>query len=178
MPRSIALLVLLALAACARGNSAADFTLQNAAGGTWSLAGQRKAVLLTFGYTHCVDTCPVTLAKLSQAVKALGPRAHDVAVVFVTVDPQRDTPPALRAYLDRFDPSFIGLTGTAQQIAAVEQAYHVWAQRIPGKKGNDNYDDAHSSAIFFIDAGSSVAAIHDDADSVGDLTRAVAELAG
>jgi protein SCO1/2 len=173
------LLLVLAVAGCARGNAAADFTLQDAGGAPWSLAAQRgKAVVLTFGYTHCTDTCPATLAKLAQATRALGTRAADVEVAFVTVDPQRDTPAILRAYLQKFDPRFVGLTGTPQQVAAVEQAYHVWAQRIPGKRGNDNYDDAHSSAIFFIDARGNTTALHDGNDSVDVLTRAASDANG
>jgi len=173
MRRLLAISLALAFAGCARGNPVADFTLQDGGASPWSLSAQRgKAVVLTFGYTHCTDTCPLTLAKLVRAVRTLGPRASDVEVVFVTVDPQRDTLPVLHAYLRKFDPGFEGLTGTPQQIASVERDYHVWAQRIPGKRGNDNYDDAHSSAIFFIDTRGNLSSLHDGGDSVEELAGA------
>ena len=169
----LAISLALAFAGCAPGNPAADFTLQNDGASPWSLSAQRgKAVVLTFGYTHCTDTCPLTLAKISKAIRSLGPRASDVEVAFVTVDPQRDTPPVLRAYLQRFGAGIAGLTGTPQQVAAVEQSYHVWAQRVPGKRGNDNYDDAHSSGIFFIDTHGNLSSLHDGDDSVEELARA------
>jgi protein SCO1 len=173
MRRLLAISLALAFAGCSPGHPVADFTLQNDGASPWSLSAQRgKAVVLTFGYTHCMDTCPLTLAKIAQAIRTLGPRANDVDVVFVTVDPQRDTPAVLRAYLQRFGGSFVGLTGSPEQIAAIEQSYHVWAQRIPGKRGNDNYDDAHSSAIFFIDTHGNLSSLHDQGDSVQELARA------
>jgi protein SCO1/2 len=179
MRRLLAISLALAFTGCARGTPAADFTLRTDSASEWSLSAQRgKAVVLTFGYTHCGDTCPLTLAKLAQAMRTLGPRAKDVEVVFVTVDPQRDTPDALRAYLQKFGDGFTGLTGTPEQLAAVEQAYHVWAQRIPGKRGRDDYDDAHASAIFFIDTSGHINSFHDASDSVGELARAASESLG
>jgi protein SCO1/2 len=172
--RRLALLIVLALAACARGNPAADFTLRGDGSQPWALSGQRgKTVVLTFGYTHCTDTCPLTLGKLAKVLRELGARGGDVTVAFVTVDPQRDTPSVLSAYLQPFGRGFVGLTGTPQQLAAVEHAYHVWAQRIPGKRGNDDYDDSHSGAIFFIDPRGNVTSVHDSSDSIEDLTKAM-----
>jgi protein SCO1 len=173
MRRLLAISLALAFAGCARGNPAADFTLQSDESAPWSLSSQRpKAVVLTFGYTHCADTCPLTLAKLAKAKATLGPRADDVEIAFVTVDPRRDTPAALHAFLRKIGDGFVGLTGTPQQIDAVEQAYHVWAQRVPGKHGGDDYEDAHASAIFFIDTRGNVSSLHDDSDSIEDLSRA------
>jgi len=179
MTRLAALALALAVAGCAHSSPVADFTLQSSDGAPWSLAGQRgKAVILTFGYTHCTDTCPLTLAKLGRTLQALGPRSRDVEVAFVTVDPARDKPALLRGYLQSFGDGFVGLTGTPQQIQAVEKAYHVWAQPIPGKHGNDNYDDAHSSAIYFIDANGTVTALLDGSDSVDALTQAARRMLG
>jgi protein SCO1/2 len=173
MRRLLAISLALAFAGCSPGRPVADFTLQNDVASPWSLSAQRgRAVVLTFGYTHCTDTCPSTLAKISTALRTLGPRASDVEVVFITVDPQRDTPAVLRAYLQRFGSGIVGLTGSPQQVAEVEQAYHVWAQRIPGKRGNDDYDDAHSSVIYFIDTHGNLSSLHDGTDSVADLTLA------
>jgi protein SCO1 len=179
MRRLLAISLALAFVGCARGNPAADFTLQSDESAPWSLSAQHgKAVVLTFGYTHCADTCPLTLAKLAKAKERLGPRADDVEIAFVTVDPQRDTPAALRAFLQKVGGGFVGLTGTPQQIDTVEQAYHVWAQRVPGKHGGDDYDDAHASAIFFIDTRGNVSSLHDDSDSIEDLSRAAGNAIG
>jgi protein SCO1/2 len=179
MRRLLAISLALALAGCARGNPAADFTLQSDASAPWSLSSQRgKAVVLTFGYTHCADTCPLTLAKLAKAKATLGARASDVVIAFVTVDPHRDTPAALGAFLQKIGPGFVGLTGTPEQIDSVEQAYHVWAQRVPGKHGGDDYDDAHASAIFFIDTHGNVSSLHDDSDSIEELGRAAGDALG
>ncbi len=179
MRRLLAISLALAFAGCARGNPAADFTLQNDASVPWTLSAQHgKAVVLTFGYTHCADTCPLTLAKLTKAAQSLGPRSADVEIAFVTVDPRRDTPAALHAFLQKIGGGIVGLTGTPQQIDAVERAYHVWAQRVPGRRGSDDYDDAHASAIFFIDAHGNVKSLHDDSDSVDELARAAGNALG
>lgn len=157
---------------CAGGSRAAPFLLHDDVGRPWSLAAQRgKGIALTFGYTHCRDTCPLVLGKLARALQIAGPQAQNIEVVFITVDPERDTPAALRAYLRDFGSEFVGLTGTHSQIEAVERSYHVWAERIPGRRGNDDYDDAHSSTIFLIDPHGNIASLHDPDDSVADLAR-------
>lgn len=179
MRRLLAISLALAFAGCARGNPAADFTLQTDESAPWSLSAQHgKAVVMTFGYTHCADTCPLTLAKLAKAKAALGGRAAGVEIAFVTVDPHRDTPAVLHAFLQKLGGGFVGLTGTPQQIDGVEQAYHVWAQRVPGRRGGDDYDDAHASAIFFIDTRGNVSSLHDDSDSVEELSRAAGNALG
>jgi len=179
MRRLLAISLALAFAGCARGNPAADFTLQSDASAPWSLSSQRgKAVVLTFGYTRCADTCPLALAKLVKAKEALGARAGDVEIAFVTVDPRRDTPEALHGFLQKLGGGIVGLTGTPQQIDTVERAYHVWAQRVPGKHGGDDYDDAHASAIFFIDTRGNVSSLRDDSDSIEELSRAAGNALG
>lgn len=163
------------LAGCAQGRSAPDFMLTDDNGQSWNLSAQHgKTVLLTFGFTHCVDTCPATLAKLARLSGAFGSRAKDIEIAFVTVDPQRDTPSALHRYLTRFDTDrIVGLTGTLSQIETVENAYHVWAQKIPGKRGTGNYDEAHSAVIYFIDANGRIRSLHDDDDSSATLGNAM-----
>lgn len=162
------------IAGCSRGSIAPDFTLRDDAGHPWSLAAQRgKVVLLTFGFTHCADTCPATLGKLSNLTRALGVRARDAEVAFVTVDPARDTPSALHRFFARFEPGssrLVGLTGTPNEIAAVEDAYHVWSQRMP----HDEY--AHSSVIFLIDRQGRIRALRDQSDSEASIARIVAEM--
>jgi protein SCO1/2 len=113
------------------------------------LVGKWSAVY--FGYTFCPDVCPTTLAALGQAIAQLGPRAKAMQVVFVTVDPQRDTPAQLRAYLA--SPSFpkgaIGLTGSPAQIKAVAAAYHVYYSR--HQEGSGLYSVDHTSIVYLMD---------------------------
>lgn len=171
------------LAGCAApgGAIAPDFTLTSSrAGQPWALSAQRgKALLLTFGFTHCADTCPATLAKLAHLTRALGPRGRDVEIAMVTVDPRRDTPPVLHAFVSRFDGPIVGLTGTPPAVAKVLAAYHVWAQPVPGTSGGRrprSYDVAHTAAIYFIDAGGRIRGLHEDDDSEAALTQAVREI--
>ena len=109
-----------------------------------------QTTLVYFGYTHCPDVCPETMARLMQVVQQLGPDAKDVRIVFITVDPARDTPAQLRAYL--WSPSFpkgaIGLTGSAAEIKAVTAAYHVYFSR--QGQGAD-YTVDHTSIIYLMD---------------------------
>jgi len=164
-PMACALLV-----ACSANAAAPNFTLLDDAGAPWSLAAQHGTpVTIFFGFTHCADTCPLTLAKLVKASNG-----SEGTIAFVTVDPQRDTPAVMHAFLRRFHSSrLVGLTGTLDQILAVESAYHVWAQRIPGKHGGDDYDEAHASSIFYVDGNGRIAAIGDASDSVAAMAHAL-----
>jgi protein SCO1/2 len=129
--------------------AAPELALQASNGGPLSLARYRgRVVLLEFGFTNCPNVCPTTLAVLAQVRKRLGAAARDVQVVFVTVDPERDTAEQLRAYLHGFDPSFVGGTGTPAQLAAVRRSYGVMAQR---KAVGDSYTVGHSSSVYLID---------------------------
>jgi protein SCO1/2 len=103
----------------------AAFTLTDPAGHRVSLADERgKAVLLAFGYTHCPDACPTTLARLAEVRHLMGGDAQRVQVLFVTVDPERDTGPMLGRYVTAFDPTFIGLRGSDDETDAVATAFH------------------------------------------------------
>jgi protein SCO1/2 len=110
-----------------------------------------KVVVLEFGYTSCADVCPVSLALLKQARERLGPLAGKLQVVFVTVDPQHDTGPKLKAYLEQFDPSFIGLTGSEAQMAAIRSAYGITATKKMVEGSKTAYTMGHSSYLYFID---------------------------
>jgi protein SCO1/2 len=110
-----------------------------------------KVVVLVFGYTACGDVCPVTAGMLAQARKKLGARADRLQVVFVSVDPVRDTPQALREYLANFDKSFIGLTGTEQQMAAIRNAYGIQAKSHALGAGKNDYVISHSTFVYLID---------------------------
>ena len=129
---------------------APDFTLPSSTGADVTLSAHRgKVVLLGFGFTTCPAVCPVTLATLASARKALGAQAADVQVVYVTVDPERDDAKRMREYLGAFDPTFIGATGTEAQLAAVRREYGVSAEKVP--KDDGNYLYAHSSFVYLID---------------------------
>jgi protein SCO1/2 len=126
-----------------------DFTLTDTTGRPYHFAAQTRGELtyLYFGYTHCPDACPTTMSDIAAALR-LVPAAirNHVKVVFVTVDPHRDTPRTLRAWLNQFNPHFIGLTGTPAQIRAAEQAAGVPLAPAEHAKGT-NYSVAHSSVV-------------------------------
>ncbi|HEY6455268.1 MAG TPA: SCO family protein [Steroidobacteraceae bacterium] len=111
---------------------------------------RRKIVLLYFGYTSCPDVCPTTLAKLSQAVQSLGPQASNVRVLFVTVDPQRDTAAHLKSYVSYFGRQFVGLRGDDQALTELTRRYRVTYSMDPPDR-NGNYSVEHSSAVFIFD---------------------------
>ena len=110
-----------------------------------------KVVVLEFGYTHCADVCPVSLASLAQARTKMGAAAADVQVVFITVDPARDNAKHLRTYLSAFDPTFIGVTGSQAQIDALLKSYGISATRRPVEGSKTDYTMHHSSYLYFID---------------------------
>ena len=168
--------VIVLLAACAHGNRAPSLQLLDDRGQTWALQDQSGGMVVVFGYTHCEDTCPLTLAKLSKALKDVEPSAGSTQIAFITVDPQRDTPRVLHAWLSKFGPRVVGLTGTASQIESVERSYHVYAQKLPSRRRGYGYDEAHSSTMFFIDKNRRIVSLHDPTDSLGDLAHAMRQL--
>ena len=109
-----------------------------------------KAVVLFFGYTHCPDVCPTTLAELAQVMKTLGPEADRVQVLFVTVDPQRDTPAVLRQYVTAFDPRFLGLYGDAAATRRVAGEFKVFYEKHAGEAPGA-YSMDHSAGTYVID---------------------------
>ncbi|MFO1321223.1 MAG: SCO family protein [Burkholderiales bacterium] len=109
-----------------------------------------KAVVLFFGFAHCPDVCPTTLSKLGAVMKSLGADGAKVQVVLVTVDPARDTPEILRQYVAAFDPSFLGLTGSADDIARTTKEFRVIAEKQPGASP-DTYTVDHSSGLYVFD---------------------------
>jgi len=173
---STAAALTLTLASCTYANRAPQFELLDDRGQIWALRDQHGGTILLFGYTHCDDTCPLMLAKLASALKQSRSSAAPIGIAFVTVDPQRDSPRVLHGYLSKFGPQFVGLTGTPTQIGSVERTYHVWAQKLPAKNGGYDYDEAHSSTMFFINRDGNIVALHDASDSVGDLARGMRQL--
>jgi protein SCO1/2 len=109
-----------------------------------------KVVVLYFGYTHCPDICPTTLANLSAVLDKLGPKAGQVRVLFVTVDPDRDTLALMKGYVNAFAPQIDGLRGTADQLTALARRYRVAFSVAPESAGHA-YEVMHSNAVFFFD---------------------------
>jgi protein SCO1/2 len=128
---------------------------------------QGKASLVFFGFTHCPDVCPTTLAKLRQVRKA-APIAG-LQVLFVTVDPQRDTPDLVGKYTHAFDPSFIGLTGDPQELARMMAGFGVASLRVDLPGGDYTMD--HSAAVFLVDAEGRIVGVFTPPFDVGRLTR-------
>jgi len=129
---------------------APNFTLTDQQGDLFTLQDQQgKVVLIFFGYTHCPDVCPITLSEYKRIKAILGKRAEDVRFVYITVDPERDTPERMRVYLQNFDPEFIGLTGSRQELELVWQKYGVYQQR----------QDTGSAAGYLIDHSARIYAI-------------------
>ena len=160
-PLLVAFAALVLLAACGRepfmntdvsgaayGN---DFRLADHHGKPRTLADFKgKVVLLFFGYTHCPDVCPTTLAEAAEVMKELGPQADRVQVLFVTVDPARDTPTLLARYVPSFHPTFLGLHGDEQQIAQTARDFKVFSQKAPGASA-ESYLVDHSAGTFIFD---------------------------
>ena len=131
---------------------AADFTLDSTLGRPVALSEFRgRPVLLYFGYTTCPDVCPTTLGDLRAAVQALGSDADKVQVLFVSVDPERDTVDRLRTYLGAFDPAFVGLTGPLAEVEAIASRFGVFFQKSSVQSAAGYLVD-HTSAVLLIDA--------------------------
>jgi protein SCO1 len=107
-----------------------------------------KPLLVFFGFTHCPDFCPTTMFEVSEIIKALGPDSDRVRAVFVTIDPERDTPAALKAYLSSFDPRITALTGEPEAIAAVAKSYRAIFRRVPLAEGGYTMD--HTVIVYLM----------------------------
>jgi protein SCO1 len=113
-----------------------------------SFAG--RPYLVFFGFTHCPDVCPTTLFRISEVLKAAGDRGRDLRAAFITVDPERDTPAALKEYLSSFDPRIAGLTGDRPAVDAAIKAYRAFARKVPTKDGD--YTMEHTAIVYLMDA--------------------------
>lgn len=136
-----------------------DFTLTDGEGKPFSLSDLKgKVVILSFGYTHCPDVCPTELLTYSDTLKQLGDQAKDVKVVFVSIDPERDTPEIIGKYAKQFNPDFIGLTATdGQSLPVIKQQYRVVSAKVNQKDDSENYLVDHSSGAYLIDKNGEVA---------------------
>lgn len=130
---------------------AKDFELTDHHGRPCRLADFRgRLVVVFFGFTHCPDVCPSTMAEMGEVLRALGPQAAaQVQVVFITVDPERDTQELLAQYVPAFDKSFLGLRGNAEATARVAKSFRVFYQKVPGKTaGSYTIDHTAGSYVF------------------------------
>lgn len=134
-----------------------------------------KIVLLYFGYTHCPDVCPLTLTHLHQVMQQLGPLAENVRILFVSVDPARDTPQVMHEYVTAFGKHIVGLTGTEQQIRTVAKRYRVAFSR-GAVNGHGGYAVSHSSAIYIFDRKGQARLLATPENSVADITHDVRQL--
>lgn len=131
---------------------AAGIELAKPDGGTFRLSDQRgRIVLLFFGYTACPDVCPTTLAEMTQVMKKLGDQSAETQVVFISVDPKRDTPEKVQEYVSRFDPRFIGLSGSQTDLEPVWQSYSIFREEVAGNTAA-GYTVSHTARLYLIDA--------------------------
>jgi len=158
---------------------APDFTLKGTDGSDLKLSRYRgKVVALGFGYTHCPGVCPTTLAFLAEARKKLPSARTDFQVVYVTVDPERDTTERLKTFLASFDPTFMGATGTPQQLADVRKAYgitvsdKIFVETMP----KSSYFLDHSSFVYLIDRSGQLRAMMPFGVSADDIEHDVKAL--
>ncbi|MBN8957432.1 MAG: SCO family protein [Rhizobiales bacterium] len=141
-------------------NNAPSAVAPSAVGGAFKLTDQNgatvtdadlkgKPYLVFFGFTHCPDVCPTTLFEVSEVMRALGPKADGTRALFVTVDPERDTPKVMKDYLSSFDPHLIGLSGTPEAVEKMTKAYRVYSRKVPTKDGDYTMD--HTALVYLMD---------------------------
>lgn len=151
--------------------AAPDFSLPSSRDAQFTLSQQRgKILVLGFGFTNCPNVCPMTLANLAQVNKNLGALASQIQVIYVTVDPERDHTTRLGEYLAKFNADFIGISGSAEQLSNVRQAYGIIAKKELKKNGMD-YDVHHSSYIYLIDREGLLRALVPFGKTADDITH-------
>jgi protein SCO1/2 len=127
------------------------FTLESATGGRRSLTDFRgKVVVVFFGFTQCPDVCPTTLSDFAEARKQLGADGDRLQVIFITIDPERDTTQVLSQYVPGFDPSFVALRGSAEETAAVAKEFKIFYQKVAGKTPT-SYTIDHTAGAYVFD---------------------------
>lgn len=137
-----------------------------------------KTVLMFFGYASCPDICPTTMAQLTEVLEKLGDDAKDVRIIFVSVDPHRDTPDVLQAYVNAFNKNAIGLTGNERQVADLARRYRVAYQIEKPKPGDDEkiYDVTHSRGVFIFDKTGRARLLAPDTEKVDVVTQDLRQL--
>jgi protein SCO1/2 len=132
-----------------------------------------RYMLIYFGYSFCPDVCPTTLSVMAQALDKMSVAKSRVVPVFITIDPERDTPAVLKDYMAAFGPQFVGLTGSPEQIKAVEKEYRVYAKKTPIDASNPKrgYGMDHSSVIYLMGPDGRMISFYDEAISPDDLAK-------
>ncbi len=154
--------------------AAPDFALIDQDGRAFTLAGLRgHPVVLFFGYTHCPDVCPTTLAHLAQALHSPTVPA-DENVVFITVDPQRDSPAVLKRYMRLFDPKFVGLTGSLATLEPIYAAYHMPRASVPADHGRNDYSIVHGTSLYYVGRSGVIKGFGGWQDDTSELTQDLA----
>ncbi len=136
-----------------------------------------KVAVVFFGFIHCPDVCPTTLAQLVQVKEALGQDADKLQVLFVSVDPERDTPEIMREYLGAFDPSFLGLRGDPEQLAAAAQLFKVFYSKVEDKAGG-TYTMDHSAGMYIFDPEGNIRLYARSGMPTEDLVADIRQLMG
>ena len=172
-------LIVTAVSAEPTANSASfggPFTLTASDGSTKTDESFRgRWMLVYFGFTNCPNICPTTLSAISRALDIVGPLSEKVQPLYITIDPERDTPQQMGAYTRAIDPRILGLTGTPQAIASVAREYRVFYKKVPGQTPND-YSMMHSAYIYVMDpTGKYVTLItqSQDPDAIAERLREV-----
>jgi protein SCO1/2 len=138
-----------------------------------------RPMLVSFGFTYCPDVCPGQLLKITEALPLLGEKGKQIQLVFVTVDPARDTPQVLKEYLGNFAPGYVGLTGSADDIAAMARAYRVYYAKVDNASAPDSYTMDHSSIIYLMDAkGRFLKHFSDKNEDAASLAKAIGDALG
>jgi protein SCO1 len=130
-----------------------------------------KYVLVFFGFTHCKVVCPRALAKLSSVLESLGPLGGEIQPLYVTVDPERDTPDVMRAFLERAAPRFTGLTGPRERIDEAKKAFHVFARRATDPDDPEGYAVPHTAITYVLDRQGRYAAHFTDAADAPEIAE-------
>jgi protein SCO1 len=155
---------------------ARDFQLTDHTGKPRTLADYKgKVVFLFFGFTQCPDVCPTTMTKLAQVKQALGSKADKLQVLFVTIDPERDTQELLAQYVPAFDPSFIGLYGDATATAATAREFKVFYAKSAGAS-KDSYSMDHTAASFVFDQNGKIRLYMRDTATPQQITQDIERL--
>ena len=180
LPLFVAVLIAAALAGCGDNRTTVapapmggDFVLQSAAGPVDTKALRGQVLLVYFGYTHCPDVCPASMAAGAQALNALTPgeRAR-TKMIMVSVDPDRDTPAVLKDYAAFFHPAMVGVTGTSAQLEAVARSFGADYSRQPSD-ANGNYTVAHTASAYLVGPDGKLAAIVPLGASTADIVAAI-----
>ena len=150
-----------------------EFSLKGVGNQTVTQASlKNKTVLVFFGYASCPDICPTTMAQLTEVMTKLGDDAQDVRILFISVDPHRDTPDMLQAYVDAFNKNAVGLTGSEKNVAALAKRYRI-AYQIEKPKPGDSaeiYDVTHSRGVFIFDRFGKARLLASDTEAIDTVT--------